>query len=341
MISADGWRLPRTFGAVLAFPALLAAVSCQPHQTPAAATAASAGSPSSDPTLRGPCDQFVDEVCGRVGKQSNGCRTVTASAELLSPAACEAAKMDVSYTVQRLGAQRKLCDVLAAKLCAEIGERTETCQMIAVQTRQFPAERCSMMMEHFPEVLESVKAIEAQNAPLTPQVQSAIAAGDAPSFGPPDAKVTIVQFSDFQCPYCSKAAEVTRRVKQKYSAEVRFVFRQFPFDFHEQARLAAEASLAAHAEGKFWPFHDKLFDNQGALGREDLEKYAEEVGLDVEKFKKALDDSQYSGAVDADLDLGSDASVQGTPSMFLNGKRVKDPTDFAAVSRLIDAALGG
>jgi protein-disulfide isomerase len=153
------------------------------------------------------------------------------------------------------------------------------------------------------------------------------------------ARVQIVEFSDFQCPFCSRAASAVHQLKQKYEKDVRFVFRQFPLQMHPDARPAAIASLEAEAQGKFWAFHDKLFENQSQLDRASLEKHAQAVGLDMAKFKKALDESTHGAAVDRDLKLGEEVKVNGTPTIFLNGKRVQNATDFAAMSAEIDAEL--
>jgi protein-disulfide isomerase len=162
-----------------------------------------------------------------------------------------------------------------------------------------------------------------------------------PAFGPADAKVTIVEFSDFQCPFCSRAATAVHTVKEKYSDKVRFVFRQFPLSFHQNAHLSAEAALAANAQGKFWEFHDKAFANQQKLDRASLEGYAKDIGLNVAEFKKALDDKTYAPTVDAELKLGEEVAVDGTPTMFLNGKRVSNPSDTTELSKEIDEALKG
>jgi protein-disulfide isomerase len=128
-------------------------------------------------------------------------------------------------------------------------------------------------------------------------------------------------------------------LKAKYGDKVHFVFRQFPLSFHQNAHISAEASLAANAQGKFWEFHDKLFANQQKLDRESLEGYAKELGMNVADFKKALDDKTYAAAVDAEQKLGEEVAVDGTPTMFMNGKRVTNPTDLAELSKEIDAAL--
>jgi len=286
-----------------------------------------------------PCAEFVNSICAKTGKESSTCQSVTSTVELLSPAACKAVSKDASYALQKLAEQRKGCDQLASRLCKDIGEKSETCKMVETQTKTFPPERCASMVEHYADVLADLKRMDAANQPLGAALQATLAQGSAPSFGPADAKVTMVEFSDFQCPYCSKAALATSKIKEKYGSKVRFVFRQFPLSFHDKAHVAAEAGMAAHAQGKFWQMHDLMFANQGALDRESLDKYAKQVGLNVATFKKALDSKQYVAAVDADVKLGGEAAVSGTPSLFLNGARVQDPTNVDAVSAMIEAAL--
>jgi protein-disulfide isomerase len=181
--------------------------------------------------------------------------------------------------------------------------------------------------------------MEAQNKPLSSEQQATLVAGPVPAFGPENAKVQIVEFSDFECPFCSRAAAAVHQIREKFPKDVRLVFRQFPLDMHKNARPAAVASLEADAQGKFWQFHDKLFENQSQLQREALERHAQAVGLDMAKFKKALDENTHSAAVDRDLKLGEGVRVNGTPTMFLNGKRVENPTDIAAISAMIEAEL--
>ncbi|RYE85639.1 MAG: oxidoreductase [Myxococcales bacterium] len=211
--------------------------------------------------------------------------------------------------------------------------------MVRDKTASFPADRCKDMLGHYEEVIGELRSVEKENSPLPDDLARRQAAGDAPSFGPKDAKVTVVEYSDFECPFCSRAAEAVSKVKEKYGTRVRFVFRQFPLPMHRNADLAAQASLAAHAQGKFWPFHDQLFANQRELDRASLEKYAQKAGLDMAKFKKALDEHTYADTVKADMKLGSEANVSGTPSMFIGTKRVENATDADALSREIDQAL--
>jgi protein-disulfide isomerase len=157
--------------------------------------------------------------------------------------------------------------------------------------------------------------------------------------GPATAKVTVVAFSDFQCPYCAQAHETVHQIRERYSDKVRIIFRHFPLPFHEHARLAAQAALAANAQGKFWPFHDRMFQHQNALDRKSLEGYAQELGLDVAAFRKGIDERQFEPQLEADVALARSVSVDGTPTMFVNGRRADNATEFDAVAPLIDAAL--
>ena len=116
---------------------------------------------------------------------------------------------------------------------------------------------------------------------------------------------------------------------------------QFPLNFHQNAHAAAQASLAAHAQGKFWQFHDMLFENQQALSGPDLEKYAQKAGLNMGMFKKAMEGGTYKKTVDDDMALGGEVAVNGTPTMFINGKRVQNSTSFEAIEPMIKEALGG
>src|SRR5262252_3085499 len=146
--------------------------------------------------------------------------------------------------------------------------------------------------------------------------------GDAPVKGPTNAKVTLVAFSDFQCPFCSRAVPTLKQVEDEYKGKIRIAFKQMPLPFHDKAHLAAEAALAANEQGKFWQYHDKLFANQQALDRPSLEKYAEELGLNMTKFRAALDSGRYKDKVDQDAKEGAAVGATGTPTFFINGSRL-------------------
>jgi protein-disulfide isomerase len=142
-----------------------------------------------------------------------------------------------------------------------------------------------------------------------------------PVQGPANAKITIVEFSDFQCPYCAQAAEQARMILQRHPSDVRLVFKQFPLDNHSQAELAAEAALAAHSQGKFWPMHDKLYANFRTINRDNIMLWAGELGLDMKKFTGDLSTGKYRQAVENEEKQGDLAGVQGTPTFFFNGRR--------------------
>jgi protein-disulfide isomerase len=303
--------------------------------------AAPAASGSAATALAGSCGQYAAKLCSTAGEQSSTCQSVKTTAELLPEAACAAGLKDVDYSLKKLGQRRKPCDDLVSKLCGDLGPKSKTCAMVTEKTKEFPSEQCENMQQHYAEVLAELRKMETVNKPLDADAQAALVNGNGPSFGPKDAKVTVVEFSDFECPYCSKAADVVHQIRQKYGSKVRFVFLQFPLSFHRNAHDAAEAALAAHAQGKFWEYHDLLFKNQSQLDRSALENYATQTGLDLGKFKKALDDDTYAAAVDADLKLGERAQVDGTPTMFVNGNRVENPGSFESVAQQIEQALKG
>lgn len=303
-------------------------VGCNPAQKAA---------PKPSPTA---CADYAKKVCDEAGAESPTCKTMTDATAMMAPAVCASGITEFAFTKTKLGDARKACDDLITKLCAEVGPTTETCDMVKTQTKNFPSERCTTMLEHLPEIVADLKKREERNKPLPAEKMAAILQPGAPSFGPEGAAVTVVEFSDFQCPFCSRTATATAELKKKYGDRVRFVFRQFPLNFHQQARLAAEASLAANAQGKFWEYHDKLFADQSKLERPALEEAAKSVGLNMSAFKQALDNKTFAAAVDADMKLGELVSVDGTPTMFINGARVADPTNVETISQLIEAAIG-
>jgi protein-disulfide isomerase len=319
---------------------LAASTGCNKDKKSEVAVAASGEAPAgsaSGAAPSGPCETYAAKVCAKVGDTNAACKTLKEASELMSPATCEAASTDIEVTFKKVADQRSSCEELVTALCSEIGKETETCKMVTEQTKQFPPAQCKQMLTNKDKIVVELKQREAANQPLTAELQAKIAASDAPSFGPADAKVTLVEFSDFECPYCVRAASVVTDIKKNYADKVRFVFRQFPLGFHKDAHGAAQAALAANAEGKFWEFHDKLFANQKAIDTASLEKYAKELGL--KKVTSALSDKTYAAQVDADMKLGAEVGVQGTPTLFINGKRVANPTDFAAVKTEIDALL--
>jgi protein-disulfide isomerase len=157
-----------------------------------------------------------------------------------------------------------------------------------------------------------------------------------PRRGPESAQVTIVEFSDFQCPFCSRVVPTLARLQKEYPKQIRLFFHHFPLPFHANAPLAAEAAVAAEAQGKFWEMHDKLFANQQDLTRPALESYAQQIGLDLPRFRAALDGHAGKGRVDADLALGHQVGIEGTPNFFVNGRSVQGAQPYQEFKRVIE-----
>ena len=140
--------------------------------------------------------------------------------------------------------------------------------------------------------------------------------------GPDDAPVTLVEYGDFECPYCGMAYAVVKRAQRELGDQLRVVFRHFPLaEAHPHARVAAQAAEAAAAQGQFWEMHDILFEHQDALGPEDLVSYAESLGLDTARFTSELEAGMYEKRVREDFRSGVRSGVNGTPTFFVNGDR--------------------
>ena len=161
----------------------------------------------------------------------------------------------------------------------------------------------------------------------------------APSLGPDNAKVTLVEFSDFQCPYCSKAVLEANQVLRTFPKDVRLVFKQFPLDQHALAGFGAEAALAAQAQGKFWEMHDLLYGGFPDISRVRVFGYAKKLGLDMKRFTAEVDGHKYKARVAAEALEGEEAGVSGTPTFFLNGKKYNEVFTAAKITPLIQQEL--
>ena len=162
---------------------------------------------------------------------------------------------------------------------------------------------------------------------------------DDPIYGSADAPVVIVEFSDFQCPYCSRVNPTIEQIKTTYGDKVAIVFRDFPLPMHKEAPKAGEAAQCANDQGKFWEYHDKLFANQRALANENLKSYASDLGLDAAAFDSCLDSGKYTAEVEADKKAGAAVGVAGTPAFFVNGQFLNGARPFDSFKELIDAEL--
>ena len=185
--------------------------------------------------------------------------------------------------------------------------------------------------------------------PQAPAVE--VGAGENNPFtGGKDAKVTIVEFSDFQCPYCARAVPSIKEVEKTYGDKVKIVFRDFPLSFHNTAHKQAEAAACAHEQGKFWDYHDKLFANQSKTGaafgngnqkalNDTLVEYAKQISIDPAKFKECLESGKMSANIDADIQAGEEAGVNSTPSFFVNGKLLAGALPASEFKKIIDEEL--
>jgi protein-disulfide isomerase len=163
-----------------------------------------------------------------------------------------------------------------------------------------------------------------------------------PSKGPESAPVTIVEFSDFECPFCSRVNPALDQVVERYGDKVRVVFRQFPLSrIHPNAQKAAEASLCADEQERFWEMHDLMFRDQRNLGVAALKEKATTAGLDMDSFNECLDSDRFADAVAADLKEGGQLGVTGTPALFINGRFLSGAQPFEEFSKIIDDELAG
>ena len=196
-------------------------------------------------------------------------------------------------------------------------------------------ERTRTAQEHY---LDGLKAKTTVAITLDPPRLKVAEAG-RPARGPSGAPVEIIEFSDFQCPFCLQAHPTVAKVLSAYGDKVRFVYRHFPLPNHPNARQAAEAAACAADQGRFWPYHDRLFDNQSKLTDADLKQHASAIELDAAKFNVCVDTHQFAKTVDEDVEAGEEAGVSGTPAFFINGRVLGGAQPFEAFKRVIDEEL--
>ena len=176
----------------------------------------------------------------------------------------------------------------------------------------------------------------ALEAPEVPRIE---VEAKGPSRGPEAAPVTIVEFSDFQCPFCGREYPVIEKIMKDYDGKVRLVFRNFPLDFHPFAQKAAEAAACAGDQSKFWELHNAMFSNQQKLAVDDLKGYAKTAGLDSAKFDKCLDSGEKKTQVEADQKAGAAAGVSGTPAFFVNGVFINGAVPYDQIKQAVDREL--
>src|SRR5579875_3767052 len=194
-------------------------------------------------------------------------------------------------------------------------------------------------------IIEQIKAGKSADEALQAAISSKwgplvkIPVAGSPVTGPADAKVTLVEFSDFQCPYCAAAVPQIHEILKAYPTQIKLIFKQFPLEEHPQSALAATAALAAQKQGKFWPMHDTLFAHSNDLSRKAILAYAKELGLDTNKLEADMDTSEVRATVERDVQDGNDANVQGTPTLFIDGQRYDGALTYDALKPVLDAEL--
>jgi protein-disulfide isomerase len=185
-------------------------------------------------------------------------------------------------------------------------------------------ERLEKVEKSQQEILKSAKAAPRKRRQVDYNKVYDIAVGDSYFRGPKDAKVTLVEFSDFQCPYSKRVQPLITTLLEAYPDDLKHVYKNFPLRFHKRAEPAARACVAAGLQGKFWEMEKVLYDNPKKLEDGDLAAHAKQIGLNVELFEKDFQSEKVKKIVQADLATARKAQVTGTPTLFLNGKRVKD-----------------
>jgi len=189
----------------------------------------------------------------------------------------------------------------------------------------------------------NIKYIETDdNQRIQPDLKININIDDDPIKGNKDAPVTIIEFSDFQCPYCSKFyMQILPQLEENYikTGKVRFIYKDFPLSFHPLAQKTAEAAECADEQGKFWEYHNKIFSDQQYLSMQNLKQWAYDLNLDTNKFNNCLDSGQMFSEVQKDLKDGEAHGVSGTPAFFVNNRFISGAQPFTVFKQIIDAEL--
>lgn len=243
---------------------------------------------------------------------------VIALAGCVSSAEVQAIRADQKKILERL-------DALQSDQ-RETGKRLASIEELLAPLRQGPR----------PDPAEDDEEAEAKKEAATVY---AVPVADSPVLGPAEAPVTIVMFSDFQCPYCSRGDATLMALREAYDGKLRIVFKNSPLPFHPYARPAAVAAVCAAAQGKFWPMHDRLFANQQALDDEALARYAKGAGVNLKKWKTCLDGDTPGEVLARDQKLAESLGVSGTPTFFINGHKLVGARPIDQFRQLIDAAL--
>ena len=183
--------------------------------------------------------------------------------------------------------------------------------------------------------LEADSKVEIKLSPPRTEVD----VGDAPAIGDDGAKVTVIEFSDYQCPFCKRVRPTIWRIVDEYKGDVRYVFMDFPLNFHRDAKKAHEAARCAGDQGKYYEYNRKLFDNQAKLKIDDLKKYAKQLNLNMDEFSECLNSGKHGPTVEGMIAKGVGVGVSGTPAFFINGIMISGARPYESFKEIIDAEL--
>ena len=185
----------------------------------------------------------------------------------------------------------------------------------------------------------TLKAKTSVRVMLDPPRQTVKMVSTSPSRGRADAPIEMIEFSDFQCPFCERVNPTVTQVLNTYGDRIHFIYREYPLPNHPNARPASEAAQCANEQGKFWPYHDRLFANQQKLSASDLKQHAVDLGLDAPRFNACVDSHKYAALVESDISAGNEAGMNGTPAFFINGRMINGAQPFDSFKKVIDEEL--
>jgi protein-disulfide isomerase len=194
-----------------------------------------------------------------------------------------------------------------------------------------------LLLEQHPGATLALPQVEVPPGPAYPNLPGA--PGPSPAMGPANAPVKVFLFSDFQCPVCGRVVEPLKEIARQYPQQVQIIFKHSPLGTHQQASAAAAAAIAAFRQGTFWEYHDKLFQNQQFLSEPDLVAYAQELGLDPDRFRRDMGDPAVAAQVVYERQQAEALGAQGTPGFFVNGQRIDGWGSYMGLESMIDRAL--
>lgn len=340
----------RTRGLAVA-AGVLTVLACQPQDEPDPKVSAEPAEPAAlaaeigdEPISVDELDDFIkDELFARATSNGNAAKLYEVRSQavsrmldmrVLETVADEEGLTADEYLSQRLDARGEITDEEVKAYYDEHVDQMAGNSLEAVKDRiaQFLlAQRAGELVAELREQTGAVVRLE----PTRVEVEAI-----GHSKGPDDAPVTIVEFSDFQCPYCKRVVPTLDQILEKYPDQVRVVYRHLPLErIHARAQPAAEAAACAGDQGKFWDFHHRVFENNRQLSDEDLERYAVDAGLEMEDFRQCVAERKFQQAVEADSAAAQSLGLSGTPAFFVNGIPLTGALPLEQFVDVIDAEL--